>query len=204
MESLSPVQRRIHQAALRLFAQKGVSQVSISDLADEAAVARGTVYKNVESIEHLFQQVASQLSKEMHERVSRSFVEIQDPAQRLANGLRFFIRRAHEEPQWGIFLGRFAMSDASLREMFHSQATVDLMNGLETGRYQFRQEQIVGVISLISGAALTAMFLVIEGHRTWREAGSDAAELILRALGLTADEAHSLATTDLPPLPDLD
>ena len=99
MESLNPVQRRIHQAALRLFADKGVNQVNISDLAQEAGVARGTIYNNVESVEQLFRQVASQLSKEMHQRVSKSFVEVQDPAQRLANGIRFFIRRTHEEPQ---------------------------------------------------------------------------------------------------------
>ncbi|QMV65703.1 TetR/AcrR family transcriptional regulator [Pseudomonas berkeleyensis] len=203
MEALNPVQRRIHQAALRLFAEKGVSQVNISDLAQEAGVARGTIYNNVESIEQLFQQVASQLSKEMHERVGMSFAEIADPAQRLANGIRFFIRRTHEEPQWGIFLSRFAMSDSSLREMFYSQATVDLMNGLQTGRYQFRQEQMVSVISLIAGSTLAAMFLVIEGLKTWREAGSDTAELILRSLGLSAEQARSLATSELPPLPPL-
>jgi AcrR family transcriptional regulator len=204
MEALNPVQRRIHQAALRLFAEKGVSQVNISDLAQEAGVARGTIYNNVDSIEQLFQQVASQLSKEMHQRVSRSFAGVEDPAQRLANGIRFFVRRTHEEPQWGIFLSRFAMSDASLREMFYSQATLDLMNGLQSGRYQFRQEQMVSVISLLSGSTLAAMFLVIEGLKTWREAGSDVAELILRALGLPDQEARSLATTDLPPLPPLD
>lgn len=203
MEALNPVQRRIHQAALRLFAEKGVSQVNISDLAQEAGVARGTIYNNVESIEQLFQQVASQLSKEMHERVGMSFAEIADPAQRLANGIRFFIRRTHEEPQWGIFLSRFAMSDSSLREMFYSQATVDLMNGLQGGRYQFRQEQMVSVISLIAGSTLAAMFLVIEGLKTWREAGSDTAELILRSLGLSAEQARSLATSELPPLPPL-
>lgn len=204
MESLNPVQRRIHQAALRLFADKGVNQVNISDLAQEAGVARGTIYNNVESVEQLFRQVASQLSKEMHQRVSKSFAEVQDPAQRLANGTRFFIRRTHEEPQWGAFLSRFAMSDSTLREMFYSQATIDLMTGLQAGRYQFRQEQMVSVISLISGSTLAAMFLVIEGLKTWREAGSDTAELILRSLGLSSEEARSLATIELPPLPTAD
>lgn len=204
METLNPVQRRIHQAALRLFAEKGVNQVNISDLAQEAGVARGTIYNNVESVEQLFQQVASQLSKEMHLRVSKSFTGVQDPAQRLANGIRFFIRRTHEEPQWGGFLSRFAMSDSSLREMFYSQATVDLMSGLQAGRYRFRQEQMVSVISLISGSTLGAMFLVIEGLRTWRDAGSDTAELILRSLGLSSEEACALATAELPPLPTLD
>ncbi|CAD5109910.1 TetR/AcrR family transcriptional regulator [Zestomonas carbonaria] len=203
MEALNPVQRRIHQAALRLFAEKGVNQVNISDLAQEAGVARGTIYNNVESMEQLFRQVASQLSKEMHLRVSKSFADLEDPAARLANGIRFFIRRTHEELQWGIFLSRFAMSDAALREMFYSQATTDLLNGLKVGRYNFRQEQLVTVISLVASATLGAMFLVIEGLKTWREAGSDTAELVLRSLGLTEEDARRLATSELPPLPAL-
>ncbi|MCY1359660.1 Bacterial regulatory protein, tetR family [compost metagenome] len=201
MESLNSAQRRIHQAALRLFAERGVSQVSISDLAQEAGVARGTIYNNVENMEQLFQQVASQLSKEMHLRVSKSFADLQDPAERLANGIRFFIRRTHEEPQWGAFLNRFALSDSSLREMFYSQATADLLQGLQQGRYRFRQEQLIAVISLVSCSTLGAMFLVGEGIKAWREAGSDTAELVLKALGVNDEEAHRMATSELPALP---
>src|SRR3989344_8144489 len=125
---------------MRLFTEKGVTQLTISDLAQEAGVARGTVYSHVKSTEHLFEQGARQLSMEMHQRVSLSFVDIEDPAQRLANGVRALDRRVHEEPQWGAFLGRFAMSNASLREMFYSQVAVDLLTGLSSKRYHFRQE----------------------------------------------------------------
>ncbi|POZ99211.1 TetR/AcrR family transcriptional regulator, partial [Pseudomonas sp. MWU12-2312b] len=88
------------QAALRLFAERGTIDVSISDLATEAGVARGTIYSNVKSMEQLFEAVAAHLSAEMHERVNKSFETLAQPAHRLANGIRFFIRRTHEEPQW--------------------------------------------------------------------------------------------------------
>lgn len=64
MESLNPTQRRIHQAAFRLFAERGTSQVNILDLAQEAGVARGTVYSNIDNMESLFEAVASHLAKE--------------------------------------------------------------------------------------------------------------------------------------------
>lgn len=204
MESLNPTQRRIHQAAFRLFAEKGTSQVNILDLAQEAGVARGTVYSNIESMESLFETVASHLAREMHERVKKSFDAIEDPAQRLANGIRLFIRRAHEDSQWGVFIHKFAMSNSSLREMFTSQATTDLLNGLANGRYKFQQEQLLSVMTLISSSVLGSIFLVLEGHRTWRESGSDTAELVLRALGVPPEEARALATTELPALPALD
>lgn len=204
MESLNPVQRRIHQAALRLFAERGAIDLSISDLALEAGVARGTIYSNVESMEQLFETVAAQLSAEMHERIKKSFETLDDPAQRLANGSRFFIRRAHEDPQWGTFFHRFAMSNASLRETFTSQAAKDLLDGCSSGRYSFRQDQMISVITMLSSHVLGAMFLVLEGHRTWRDAGADTAEFVLRALGVPAEEAGRLASEKLPALPLID
>lgn len=204
MTRLNQAQRRIHQAALRLFAEKGVMQLNISDLAEEAGVARGTIYNNVETMEQLFEQVASQLSSEMHQRIAISFVDVEDPAERLSKGVRHFIRRAHDEPHWGAFLNRFALSDASMREMLSSQGTVDLITGLQMGRYQIRQESLASVISLIGSATLGAMFMVREGIKTWRDAGTETVELILRALGVPAEEALRLAKLDLPPLPAMD
>lgn len=201
MENLTPTQRRIHQAAFRLFASKGAPQVNILDLAQEAGVARGTIYSNIESLEALHDAVASHLAREMHDRVKKSFDSIADPAQRLANGIRMFIRRAHEDPQWGAFIYKFAMSSSALREMFISQASIDLLNGLASGRYKFQKAQLLSVITFISGSVLGSIFLVLEGHRTWRESGTDTAELILRSLGVSEDEARWLATKELPELP---
>lgn len=197
---MTPAQRRIHAAALKLFAEKGVGEVNISDLAEAAGVARGTIYNNLESIEVLFNDVASELSSEMNERVMRSSPLDMDPAERLANGVRYYIRRAHEEPSWGKFLTRYAISSQSLRSLWAGPAVQDLADGLQKNRYDFRQEQITSVIGLISGSVLVAITLVLEGHKTWREAGSETAELLLRALGLDKEEAAAIAQQELPVL----
>ncbi|MCY1542913.1 hypothetical protein D9M68_786920 [compost metagenome] len=57
---------------------------------------------------------------------------------------------------------------------------------------------------MIGGVVLTGMLLVLEGHKTWRDAGSDAAELVLRALGIGAKEAQAIAAKELPALPPPD
>jgi hypothetical protein len=44
------------------------------------------------------------------------------------------------------------------------------------------------------------MHAVLAGQRTWREAGSDASELLLRALGIPPTEARDIARAELPPL----
>jgi hypothetical protein len=45
------------------------------------------------------------------------------------------------------------------------------------------------------------MWTVLEGHQTWRDAGSSKAELLLRALGIDPVQAHQISTSELPSLP---
>lgn len=200
---MNPAQIRIHRAALQLFAEKGATQVTISELAQAAGIARGTIYNNLESPEALFENVAAQLADEMHQRITASFAGVEDPAHRLANGIRMFIRRAHEEPHWGRFINRFAFSNQSLQSLWAGPPMRDVLQGMTLGRYNFRPEQLPSVIAMIAGGTLSSIFLVLEGHRTWREGGSDTAELVLRGMGIAPDQALKIATAELPPLPEV-
>jgi AcrR family transcriptional regulator len=202
MEPISPALARIHRAAMELFAEKGQTQVTVSELAQAAGIARGTVYNNVPSPETLFEAVSAQLAAEMNQRISAGFEDVIDPPQRLANGIRHYIRRAHEEPYWGRFLSRFAFSHRTLQGMWSGPPMRDVLNGLANRDYDFRPEQLPSVIAMIAGSVLTSMYLVLEGHRTWRDAGSDTAELVLRGMGVDAETARRIATAELPPLPD--
>lgn len=199
--SLSPVQKRIHDAAIRLFAEKRVEEVNITELAQFAGVARGTIYNNLNSVKSLFEDVASHLSAEMNERVAKSANPDMQPAERLANGIRFYIRRAHEEPHWGSFIVRYAASNATLQQMWNGPPMHDLLSGLASDKYNFRQDQLQSAMGMIGGSVLFAALLVLQGHKTWRDAGSDTAEFVLRALGVPADVAQTIAVQELPLLP---
>lgn len=202
MPPLTAAQRRLQRAALKLFAEKGVTRVNVSELAEAAGMARGTVYNNLTDPDGLFTEVAAQLSSELSEQIAGSFLQIPDPAQRLANGIRYFTRRAHEDPHWGRFICRFGLSTESLQEIWTGQPVKDLQEGLSIGRYVFEQEQLPSVVSLVTGTVLGAILLVLEGRKTWRNAGSDAAQLVLTAIGVPREEARTLATIELPALPD--
>lgn len=193
---------RIHQAALQLFAERGSSDISISDLAEAAGVARGTIYNNLEKPEDLFGQVATDLASEMYARSVASMVGISDPATRLAMGIRMFARRAHEEPLWGRFIVRFSLSDAILGKMLGEPPSVDASRGIESGRYKLDAAFLPSMVGMIGGTGLSAMRLVLDGTLTWRDAGSQSAEMILRAFGIPAREAREIATLPLPPLVD--
>ncbi len=190
---------KIHDAAMRLFAERGGREVSISDLADAAGVARGTIYNNIAQPEALFDEIASKVLHDMHLRVGESMREIEDPAQRLANGIQMFIRHVHEDPWWGRFVVRFAANDDTMRRMMDEPPSVDIKRGMDSGRFTVAPEALASVLSLVGGSTLTAMQSVLAGRQTWRDAGQQIAELILRALGLDADEAHAISIVEPPP-----
>ncbi|MCV9963223.1 hypothetical protein OIU34_15040 [Pararhizobium sp. BT-229] len=53
---------------------------------------------------------------------------------------------------------------------------------------------------MIAGTGLAALSLALPGHKTWRDAGSDAPEFVLRALEIEPEEARRIANLELPPL----
>lgn len=175
-------------------------EVIVSELAEAAGVARGTIYNNVDSPERLFESVAAQLAEEMNDRVVASYTRVKDPALRLAVGVRLYVRRAHEEPHWGRFLTHFAMTNDSLRRMWAGAPLRDVMLGIEQKRYKLTEQQTSAALGVIAGSTHSAILVVLEGVKTWREAGSETAELVLRALGVKATEARVLAYGDLPEL----
>lgn len=191
---------RIHQAALQLFAERGTADISISDLAEAAGVARGTIYNNLAKPEDLFGQVATDLASEMYARSVASMSGITDPATRLAMGIRMFARRTHEEPHWGRFIVCFSLTDSILAKMLGEPPSVDASRGIETGRYKLEASYLPSVVGMIGAAGLSAMRLVLDGTLTWRDAGSQTAEMVLRAFGIPPREAREIATLPLPPL----
>lgn len=202
-ERNTPARQRIHTAAMKLFAEKGATQLAVSELAAAAGVARGTIYNHLTDARALFEQVAEQLVDEMSERLTRSFDGIDDVAVRMSHGIRHYVRRAHEEPSWGRFMTRFAYSHRSLQRLWVAGPGVNLQAGIADGRYAVRPEQTRAMVGMLAGGVMSAVAAVIDGDLTWRTAGSDTAELLLVALGIQREEARVIAAIELPPLPPL-
>lgn len=201
---LNPRKARIYRAAMQLFSEHGDPEVNVSELAAIAGVARGTIYNNIGDLNTLFTDVSSHVIAEMSARLGLALQGVAEPERRLAMAIRVFIRRSHDEPYWGKFMMRYALSNPSFEALLIGLPLHDVVHGLERGRYTFREDQLPTVLAMVGGSVLSAMRMVQEGHKTWRDAGSDAAELVLRAMGLPTAEAHTIAVADLPALPGLD
>lgn len=198
--AMSKAERRIQDAAMRLFAERGVTQVTVKELAEAAGVARGTIYNNGGDVEALFEAVAARLNDEMTARVDATLEGIDDPARRIAAGVRLFVRRAHEDTTWGRFVARFSLTAPTMRALLAAGPSRDLERGARARRLSLRRGQLVPALTMLSGSVLAAIVMVVDGRQTWREAGSSTAELYLRAAGVPADEARAISAEALPPL----
>ncbi|MGE0045538.1 MAG: TetR/AcrR family transcriptional regulator [Hyphomonadaceae bacterium] len=200
LEPAGSARRKIYQAALKVFAENGGSDISVSELAEAAGIARGTIYNNIDEPERLFAKVSGALSHEMIKRTEATMAGIQDPARRIATGMRLFVRRAHEEQDWGRFLVRFAFGQSALEALLKEPPARDIREAIASKRFKVDAAYAPTLVSMLNGATMAAMSGVINGDQTWRDAGSKAAELFLRAGGLAAREARTIAYAELPPL----
>jgi AcrR family transcriptional regulator len=201
---VNSTEQRIDAAALRLFAARGRRDVTMSELAVEARIARGTLYRSVDSIEHVYQRVVENLARYAHRRVAAALAGVagDDSAVRLATALRLVVRLADENPAGGHFVVRFGLTEGSLRGILAGVPMQDVASGRIAGLYRFPESGELSVASLLIGATVGAIWMVLEGHQGWREAGTATAVLLLRALGVSLHEAERVATLDLPDLPN--
>jgi AcrR family transcriptional regulator len=199
-ERPSRARARIYDAALRLFVENGGSAITVSDLADAAGIARGTIYNHVIEPRNLLGDVAAALSQEMLLRTEATMEGLTDPVERMATGVRLFVRRAHEDHNWGRFLVQFMLSHAALRGVMREPPSRDVALAVEAGRFKIVPTQIPSFVAMLTGTTIGAMNLVIRGEQTWRDAAGDAAEFLLRAAGIAAAEARRIARRELPPL----
>ncbi len=202
---LSSAQKRIHHAALAIFSEKGTAHISISELAEASGVARGTIYNNDINPNTLFEDIAAQLTTEMNARVLKTLGKETDAAKRISTGVRMYIRRAFEEPEWGRFICKFAFNTKSLTGLWVGEQSLypDVHLGLQQQRFDFEEGKISAVLALISGSVLSSIFVVLEGYKTWREQGSDIAEFILIAMGMDRIESAQIANIELEKLKEL-
>ncbi|MBV7380756.1 TetR/AcrR family transcriptional regulator [Maritimibacter dapengensis] len=194
---------RIHEAAMRIFAVEGGSSVAVSDLAREAGLSRGTIYNNLDDPAQLFASVCDTVASEFRESIMQACVDMSDPAEKLSASIRLCVRRVHDDPHWGRFIARYAMMEPKLGSFWAEMPAEELRRGLVSGRFNFHRDQVASITATAGGATFGAMSLVIDGRRTWREAGSDTAEIILRGVGIERAEARDITQRELEPLPRL-
>lgn len=168
---------------------RGVESVTIQDITDAADIGHGTFYLHFKTKGDVLGPVIERLAQPVHERVNRAAQGSDDPALRMALGLRFLLRAIANDPLWSWY-ARSGMSFSELVADMGSVPRNDIANGLESGRYDVADA--AATASFIDGAIVGVVQALDDGKPADRLADTTA-ELVLRVLGIPAAEAADIA-----------
>jgi AcrR family transcriptional regulator len=185
---------RLVQSALLVFGQRGVDASIIDELISTAGVSRGTFYNYFRTNEDVLIAVSVAVSNEML-RVVDPFAHAEpDPAARIAVGMRLFLGLAEEFPAIGAFLSRGGVRVLTGNGLINEYLPRDLIQGRDSGRFQIAD--VAPAFDMVVGSVLTTLHRMQSGGLPDGHL-SRLASMVLLALGLTADEAQSIAQRPL-------
>lgn len=184
---------RIVEAAERLMREHGADDVTIQDITEAADVGHGTFYLHFKNKGEVLRPVIEHLSMEVHDQVDQAAHGAEDPALRLALGLRVLLRAIASDPLWSWY-ARSGMKFSELVAAMGPVPTNDLNNGLKTGR--LKVTDLRATINFIDGA-FVGMVGSFDGKNDAGQTADAAAELILRVFGIDPVEASRIVSEPL-------
>lgn len=189
------MRRRLFESALQVVAKKGPAATSIDDVIQAAEVSRGTFYKYFDAADTLFDALALEVADEIVRMAEPAVVDIADPAQRVAVGMRLTIHLARSNPQVGGFLVRLGWPEMRRGGSLLDPLQRDLRQGIRKGSFASMPMRLA--INIVSMTVLGTVHAVLE-MRAPGAFAEQAVESALRALGVDRKEALRLATLELP------
>ena len=186
---------RLEQAAFAIAAQSGFGAVTIDAVIAQAGVARGSFYKYFESTQALMQAVGKDVSDALLETMQPVVSRLEDPAQRIAAGVRLVLQMGRLHPQLAGFLVRSGWPAAELSLLFQSVVGATLASGMAQGRFA---DMATGLAHSVVVGTIVGALHAGAGQGASENLPQQAAAAVLRGLGLPAKEAARIATQELP------
>jgi TetR/AcrR family transcriptional regulator, ethionamide resistance regulator len=188
---------KLLSSTLQLVAAQGPSSTSIDDVIAAAGVSRGTFYKYFPSPQALVQALALRVAKDLICLADPVVRERDDPAERVACGIRVVCRLALHHRAAAGFLGQMGWPDTQEPNLLLGFVRRDIEDGMRRGR--FRAMPMSLALNMVAGATLGAIHCMLKP-----DCEPDFAEMTaaaaLRALGVDSETADALSYKPLGPM----
>ena len=191
--------RALIDAARRILADGGSTDVSIQEITDTADVGFGTFYNHFETKAELFEAAVREVLEEYGAALDRACEDLTDSAEIYVVGVRMTARLAATQPAVAQVLVQVGMSYAWAEDGLAARALRDIQRGIDDGRFTIDDARL----GLLSTAGCVLAFLQLALDRPGDLSDDDAdtlAEMLLRMLGMTARSAAAVAHRPLPEL----
>lgn len=177
---------RILESALAVFAEKGPDAPRIDDFIRAAGIARGTFYNYYRSTEELLEATSHVLEDALIESINVELERLENPLERLATGIRLWLRKAQEDAVWCRFTVRVRRRAMGVERELGN----DLRNAMRAGLIRTVDVQVAR--DLVVGTILEAMNRMINDTVAATYA-QNVAQSILLGLGADRRRAKTLS-----------
>jgi AcrR family transcriptional regulator len=182
-------------AARSLIAENGVSGLRVGEITERADVALGSFYNHFESKDDVVEAIVSETVRAIASANTPLIESVEDPAEAASVSYRRFVRLAREDPELARLLVNLNRAEARSESMLVPEAQRTLERGVESGRFEISDIR-VSLATTIGGAV--AVIQGILDERLPADADVNAAEGVLRSLGVPPEEAREIASRELP------
>jgi AcrR family transcriptional regulator len=146
---------RLVEAALQVFAQKSADAAVIDDVIKVAGVSRGTFYNYFRTNEELMAAVLHAVGDEILGLIEIAIANHDDPAERLAHGIRMMLHSARRYPMVGRFVSRVSIESGMQHSFGISYMVRDVTQGNASGRFTLSDPSLG--VDLVMGAVREAL-----------------------------------------------
>jgi len=192
------------------MAERGIEGVAINEITEAADLGFGTFYNYFDSKEAIHDALVEEVVGSFGAALDRVAEHVDDPAEIFAASVRYTLRRAGQEPLWGRFLVRSGFSARALEQGLGPRMFRDLKRGIAASR--FRTSDLPMTVVAVRGAVLSAIDAQVELAQDKpsplafavslgldrQSVPERTATVLLRLLGLDADDAKEVANRPLP------
>jgi AcrR family transcriptional regulator len=177
-------------AALALFAERGIDATSVNEITAHANVANGTFYYHYKDKKEFVDALEHAVATMFVNRVDEFMQELSDGAERVATASQQIIHLAAADPAWGWMIVHAFMDLGKFSATVSRGIRKDVALGIEQGHFQMEPTDIAfGMLLSIVAAGLKAR---LENPAA---VGIEVltSECVLRVLGVAPERAHALA-----------
>ena len=183
-------------AARKLLAESADTTASIQVIAERADVGFGTFYNHFDSKADLFDAAVAEVLDEYGQAIDAYLDGVDDPAERVAAGIRLSVRMVESHPEIMRILHRRGLGHIQSERGLAPRALEDIGRGITSGRFTVADPVVA--LTAIGGSLLALVDMrVTHPEMDGEEAAANMAELMLRMLGVPADEAREIARQPL-------
>ena len=188
------------EAARRILAERGTTDVSIQEITDTADVGFGSFYNHFESKAELFEVAVREVLDEYGEALDQACVNLTDSAEIYAVGVRMTSRLALTRPAVAQVLLQVGLSYASEEQGLAPRALRDIQRGIDDGRFTVENPRLALICT--AGCVLAFLQTALDHPGELDESDADRmAEMLLRMLGMPGRSAEAVVRRALPVVP---